>query len=312
MKKLITLLLIVPTMAGFSQTDTVNVSDFTFPGLKWNEYSAYDVTNSVHPIVGANKTWDYSNFTHDSLTVNKIVAMADAPNPNYPEANYAQNTDDTIWSYGAVTDEGIIALADYEDEDDGMVYFKISMFPEKVYLGSKDSVAYISSNSLITIAKTFEGVGNGTLITPIGTFTNTVLVLSTQYSCYEDNGATVCDKDEEIYTWFEKSSFGAVCDISIDPGDDTYELYWYEDITPATGVTTLTKQSKLVTISDNSILINSQSFDKIEVIDLKGTKCLTDNTGRTQLSIKDLKKGVYIYQISNNSTVIEHGKFIKY
>lgn len=320
MKKItIALGIISACFSGYSQGDTVRVTDFALLGSAVLDHEYYNLTEDEIPELGENITWDYSGYVageEDETTLQVIKEMSEAPNPSFAGANMVNHVNNEEWFY-INRDESGVYIVGYDDGSD--VYnMNMQYYPSELYYGSYDSIA---STFMRTV---MEGVGYGTLITPEGTFPNLVLMRTKSYDC----DGSYCELSQISYTWFMKNTyFECPAQLHYFVYDNTVEFAWSEfvdslaagpqfdtvtnpqDTTGTGGEEQIGNETETTVIDVSNI--NNSDYDYIEIFTIRGELLISENNNGSFIKSNVLTSGVYIFKLYKNSKFIGYGKFVK-
>ncbi|WP_306643646.1 T9SS type A sorting domain-containing protein [Sanyastnella coralliicola] len=185
MKKLYTLLVLLMCVVGMN-AQTYTSGDMLSPvanEFTMNQIDYVDLSSQT----GTNQTWDFSNETNWSDLAFSVMNPADVDGAdNFPQANYSLNADDLINNFLSVTSSGASVLGYYGNAG-GIEIIQTFSDPQILYgfpltFGASGSDDYEGSTSSAGFVQGMEGtvtwevVGSGTVITPMGSFSNALLI----------------------------------------------------------------------------------------------------------------------------------------
>lgn len=154
-----------------------------------------DMGSATTPSDGANQTWDYSSVTLQALGTMAFIPAAGTPHAaSYPGANWAFEQTvtglGTDYSYLTINTSNIIMVAD-EVPSDPNAYSDtkhIMQFP--LSFGNTFTDTWADTEGSGTVLWAYSG--HGTMITPLGTFTNIVKVVSNEGDMILWNTSPLC------------------------------------------------------------------------------------------------------------------------
>ena len=295
-----------------------------------NAYMNIDFGNA-----GANQTWDFSSYT---VTENQETGnFVDPANTLWagevPNSNIAMRMelrDETVSymnlsssvlkaNYIGTYAEEVNMLVEYTDDMELMHYpFAYGDSYTDTYGYTMEypemAMVYISSGTV-----TSEADAYGTVITPIGTFTNVLRIKSTDIETTETwiNGMLI---DSGTYTyitydWYHVSSKYPVVSIDYDPEypEDTSITYF----SVSTGTNEM--ESNAVSVCPNpanhKVEINTSDYhvgDKMNVLNANGMTVFSTTIQDNNLivPVSDFNNGLYFIVIATEKGVKRAGKFV--
>jgi len=262
-------LLVLYSPCIFSQSDTIKASDFDLIGIETYNYEMEAHGNSFLPHAGEGTIWDYSNLTYDETWTGVVKEMTEAPSPDFPNANmvsYEIVNDTESWSYMKQDETGIY-LVSYSDEEGVSKSCNLKVVPEKVYYGSFDST--VSAFGGGEMAMVLEGIGYGTVKTPVGVFPDAVLQRTKRYIGYENQWYHLSTG----YTWFLKNRhFESPLSIDYDLEEETIDVSWYEPTDPKILDTSTDPETTQILTGISNQEIEGQWYDNVKIVDVKGVQ----------------------------------------
>jgi hypothetical protein len=314
------------TVSMSLRAQTINSDWVSSPGV--NHVNHYvTLSGSIDPgPAGSGQNWNFGSLVSDSVNTEFVVLPANAPgNSNFPTATVAFVTnegtssynafftvDATVWAsigaYVAATDGNI--LVNYSNPMD-MLHFPASLnstFTDNYAMSfTAGPLSYSRTGTNVTVMD-----ATGTLITPAGTFSNVLRMMSVQ-SYVDDFGIPLPPPAGEgtttVYNWISPDYPGvALLSITIDEtstNSDTTVSYvnptevGFEQISRSTiGVYPNPANDQVRVIADMNIT-------RIDVMDLSGrmvtTQTIASNQSQALVSTSTLTNGVYILRAVNSN-----------
>lgn len=181
MKTTLTLSTLLAATALCAQP-TLQYADVPTSNLLLTVYTLTDPGNVQDPSAGANQTWDFSSATFAPSGTAVLGPSTGTPYAaTYPTANWAWSITPTAgmadYLYMVLSATGMENVATNVPTDPNVYtdHQRIMQFP--LAFGASFSDTYASPDHTGSQTWTYEG--HGTLITPIGTFSDQVILVST-------------------------------------------------------------------------------------------------------------------------------------
>lgn len=268
--------------AALSAQPTLEFSDVPTGNTTLTVYQLTDPGNIVEPSTGANQTWDFSSGTFAAAGNAVMGPSAGTPfAANYPAANWAWTITPTVgaadYLYMVLNNSGMENVAAHVPADPNVYtdFQRIMQFP--MAFGASFVDAFTSPDH--TGTDTWTYAGHGTLITPIGTFTDQVMMVGSDDDVVLWNASPLYPRviaNEDGVMLFGPSSTGVA-----------------ERIAPALAVFPVPASTAL---NITGITATAQW----SVVDLQGRTLLTGRTTdptRTQVDIAALAEGDYLFTV---------------
>lgn len=307
---LIVLLMSGVIAKGQPTLDYVDYTQFYGQSTTFFSNTSTNVDTNIVYLDGANQTWDYGNLVGDTFYQQYYADVAGLPfNSQFPNANLGDsnvfaggigvaygfyeltNSYLTLWGIAGV------ANADYIDPVDNYV------FPfnyQQVHVDSFETVQ--EGPGLITT--TYDGYG--TLISPLGTFTNVVRVKNEIYKQATNTFST-------SYLWVDVVT--GFIHFSVDGND----IQWVDQSMIATAIDEATQNDPLArvypTIGDGNYQLENLSNETLEVtvLDISGRMVFSTSVNTVMYAINLTKEpaGVYLVRVVNQGGHMRTLKIVK-
>ncbi|MBK0404437.1 T9SS type A sorting domain-containing protein [Adhaeribacter sp. BT258] len=291
--------------------------------------SSYSYMFFSSPVVGPNQTWNYSAFTPANSYTISVLNRNTAPFSNaFPAATmvekkggryeYLQNAGNRITNLGAVS----ITPYDTSKWEYDIPYDEMR-FPVTTTTTYTDSFSYKVPgyyNNVCTAINyfTFETVGYGTLITPLGTFNSAVLVKTIRQLKPDTCGPLFGHSKTTEYKWYAPGFHQPlVCFTKAEAllGEFFSGYYLQANITgrreeqianallqtfpnPATSEVTI--QYHLNTLSETSLTV-TDALGKDMLLREEGTRAPGNYSHK--FDVRNLPKGVYLVRLKTADQV---------
>jgi hypothetical protein len=276
--------------------------------------------------MGANQTWNFSNMPTNNLydTFDTyVVAPSSTPFINeFPSANICEVYDGEYDYY-----ENSITESNYLGNDDSTITVTYSpplkMFAYPFYFNN----SFIGNFSATVTPVYFAGFsgsstvtadGYGTLITPAGTYHNTLRVTTTEQVTFSGSGTF--DNGEFVnYSWYINKYGNPLMSITIETidtigGSESDTLVYY-DVNVLTGISEVNTPAQLNIYPNPTtgkiFLTAEEPLSHVTVSDAVG-RILTDLPqndnvpGTTEISLADLPSGIYFVKVqATNGMVVK-------
>lgn len=334
MKKLLLLACTVISLQSFAQI--IYQSDLPFAGLGWT--SGVDTTyNDPVPMGGAGQTWDFSGLQIDYIDTTGFMDAAGTPYAStFPDANLAAHKQGTdAWSYftnestgfyvnGYVTGGTEIVI------DPRQMYVPVPF----TYGNAKTDISRVEIDTtfltyaakiILNYQADFLGDGNGTLITPTGTYPGTLRVRETLLETdsllvdYLGQGNYVTvgweQKQRTFFRWFQTGgTANYLLGIDADSLGDfalrsDYLIQWAvlgtHDMSAVSPFLIYPNPSSgMLTISNTA-----GHFSNIEIMDCTGKRVKRfqpespSSLSEMKLDLSSLPSGMYFYCLTSDNKV---------
>jgi hypothetical protein len=316
------------TVAMSLNAQTINSNWVSSPGTNHvNRYVSLSGTIDPGP-AGSGQNWNFGSLVSDSLNTEFVVPPANAAgNSNFPTATVAFVTNEGPASFSAfytVDANAWTNIGAYLSSTDGNILVNYSnpmdvlRFPASLNSTFTDNFAMSFTAGPLSYSRTGTNVtvmdAAGTLITPVGTFSNVLRMMSVQ-TYVDDFGIPLPPPAGEgsttVYNWISSDYPGAVLlSISIDETSttsDTSVTYvnptevGFEQIASSTIGVFPNPASDQVRV----ILTADMNVSRLELMDLSGRIVTVQTVASNQLqalvSTSALDNGVYILRAVNSN-----------
>lgn len=289
---------------------TIQSSDF-YPTIG-ETYTVY-VSDSVSPgPSGSNVTWDLSGVNiYSSNTFNVLGS-----DPSYPSAtnNLDQGGGSKMYLDLSTEEYFIVALT----FNGGSIVFsntnKMYQFPMSMGTTFTDNFsATINQYGDITLrtgTAEAEVDGYGTLITPVGTYTDALRIHIFKTIVDDDQGA-ISNMTQDIYMWLKAGTFHELANVQITYSDGEAMGSSYYTGATSVGLASNISTNPLVLYPNPAQDIVSLKYDSkinnIEVYDINGRSiAVASNPTNHTIDVSGLNAGIYyVHVYSNNNESVE-------
>jgi hypothetical protein len=309
---------------AFQMTDITPTAGETFKTLKF--FGNYNQGN-----YGANITWDFSNipvFPEDTFIVNVVAPLSTTLGNQFSNATVAVKNEEALYTYLKATNSSLVMLGEADNEvaltysDNKELYaFPLTFGNTTVdnYFGEASDAMFSTS---IQGTITSQANAYGTLILPIGTFTNVMRITTIDSFITRFEGMGMKDSFEEVHTthqWYAAGihypllSLKTIKDIN---GENTENFYLETE--PTTGI--VGKENTLnVSLFPNPFtnwlfIKTTLSHDaQISIYDITGKIVLSEKTNtlnNTKVYVGNLLQGVYVLKVTQGDKVFA-GRIMK-
>lgn len=305
MKKLIlTISTVIFTFTSFSQI-TVTTDNNPSIGDEFTQHIVSEYPKGFNAgDSGENVTWDFSSL--QSVTTSPVNIQANN-NGDYPEANifFTQQGADTFFA----TDEGAFTFygtsssgvsINYSDGQDQMRFpFTYGDSYSDTFMGTIDIFGQTFDREG-TVDVTSDG--HGTLITPEGSYDNSLRIRIVRNAEESAFGDVVASTTDTIYFWYEENTSFPVATYfrNYSDGDMTGQSFNYLD-DASVSVEENEKISASIFPNPASEEVKVEGLENqdytVEVIDLSG-KVLRKSQNEKRVDINELESGIYLVRIT--------------
>ncbi len=291
-------------------------------------------TNYVSPgNSGANQTWDLSSLSTTSTATISVVNTSTTPQGNsFPNANLALSYGNSMFQYVKTSPTALqnMGLSNstitmpYSNPEDLLRFpFTYNDTYSDTWATQFMSGGYMFYRSGTT---TITADGYGTLITPAGTYTNTlrISVLQTyQDSAYMGMPYLISYTNQQ-YMWYREGLRGHIASLySLTSSSSSNEGGTYVDIT--VGVDDLSSFNHSVSLSPNptsdkikiDFELNENKLIDIQIFNTSGqlvkkvqTNPLSKGLHSLTMDVDELSEGIYFAQIWTSGNLISTQRFI--
>jgi hypothetical protein len=281
MKPTTTLIALLASTALLAQP-TLEFSDVPTGNTSLSVYQLTDPGNIVEPSTGANQTWDFSSGTFAAAGNAVMGPSAGTPYAaSYPAANWTWAITPTVgaadYLYLVLNSSGMENVASHVPTAPNVYtnYQRIMQFP--IAFGASFVDAFTSPDHSGTDTWTYAG--HGTLITPIGTFTDQVMMVGSDDDIVIWNASPLYPRviaNEDGVTLFGPGSTGVAENGRMALG-----------VFPVPASTTLT-------------ITGTTTTAQWSIVDLQGRTLLAGRTTdmtRVQVDIAELAEGEYLLTV---------------
>ena len=318
MKKIFSIALVLFSATLFAQPTLTHT---IVPAIGNTVQTFQSDTNFTEGPSGANQTWDFSSFTNtgnyssvyvnpsttsyiDSISGSNLAATTPG------STSYFNSTNSVLELLGLGTTAYVVIYSDPS------TFFS---FPLTYNSSSSDNNAghYVYGGGTIYNTRTgttqLDGDAYGTVITPMGTFTNVLRVKfvqqTTDVTSFSTSHSTVTS-----YSWYSPSYNNAIAQINYTVGDVggspySFKTVNYGNITPSAiyNINNLSEDFFIADLNNNEYnlqLRNGGNIKSVQIYDVQGRmisdfKCNSENV---LIDLKDYSEGLYIVRLldSNN------------
>ena len=285
---------------------------------------------------GASQTWNYGSLTGSSPTFGTIVSVGSTPNgASFPNAtisgknvtggnySYLKTSASAYQNYGIVSSGGVIMS--YSNPEDQMHY------PFTFNNTYSDPWAVNFINGGYTFYRkgttTLTADGYGTLITPAGTYNNTLRIHFVQnYTDSVDFGGTplIYTYNNDEYFWYldgTHTALAATYVLTVNGSPSQGSLY----LSSTVGINDITKSISMYDIYPNPASdfikldftltenknVELRLFNSIgEKLDLKQMENGIQGLNSIEVNVATLPKGIYFAQILLDDNVAQTKRFV--
>jgi hypothetical protein len=255
---------------------------------------------------GPDQVWDFSGLTLTQNSTTTTIAVASAPlSANFPSANYCwkitNNTSISGYTFFSLSNSsfeslGLSVLGQTNKYTDTSIMYKFPYTYGTVINDTYKGITDISPKSFTTVYDAY-----GTLITPLGTYTNVIRQKKTE-------GTTV------NYIWIQTNPFFILMEKTITNGTSS-SISVFKN-TSALGVNQIEPKKAMAVFPNpthaelNLQLPDQQTLDRVAITDITGKIVLTQCQDLNQINVSDLANGMYFIEAhSGNEKFLT--KFIK-
>lgn len=313
--------------AGAAQAQITLTAATHMPKAGRAYYMAFDDTSATptQPIIGANKTWNYSG----------VIASGDDTLDYFgctPQTNCAAFGNANLMT-GSLADTSYEYLktgsADYKRTGIVTPLFSANLssdpldtyrYPFSYNTQFTDAASGTATSTLVplpltvTANDTVKGVGHGTITTPAGTFQNVLQVRSNITMKAMALGQVVAELRTVHYEWFEATSRFPVMTLSylttVYSGQTTEGVAGSYRIPAPAGVSSVAETAAAFQLTPNP----ANGFTRLEIPENSGaeaTVLITDISGKVMfrqplkgqsaltINTADWAKGIYLVRVQN-------------
>lgn len=255
---------------------------------------------------GPDQVWDFSGLTLTQNTTTTTVTVASAPlSSNFPSANYCwkitNNNSISGYTFFSLSNSsfeslGLSILGQTNKYTDTSIMYTFPYTYNTTINDTYKGITDISPKSFTTVYDAY-----GTLITPLGTYTNVIRQKKTE-------GTTV------NYIWIQTNPFFILMEKTITNGTSS-SINVFKN-TSALGINPIEPKKEMAVFPNpthaelNLQLPEQQILDRVAITDITGKIVLEQVQNLNQINVSDLANGLYFIEVhSGNEKFIT--KFIK-
>jgi len=345
---LIAVLGIIPVL--LKAQPTIVQADFPTPGTLWVDFG--DSRTGVHTITpaGPSQTWNYASaFVVDDTTVLNFILPSAVPNgwgSSFPSSGVAlYSAVDTTAEFFKSLSNGFYADGTYYGSLT-TTFNTLDFNPDQLLVPGNFTYNSTRNNtSLIVLdqigppnirvkaytVQSFLGDAYGSLVTPTGTYPNTLRIKETDYSLdstfiditgtgtYTFVNASGPTDTSVVYNWLKNGALALLMSIDYDLINQQSNGADYYSLTPV-GISEVTSENSPMHVYPNPTDVDWIKFDMenadgktLRIFSVEGKLLREENiTGLNSitLSTNSFSKGIYFYEVySNKNTRLHSGKF---
>ena len=251
---------------------------------------------------GANQVWDFSGLT---LTQNSTITNITSVSSNFSNQNYVleitNNNNISVKTYFRRSDSsfeslGIEVLGQANKYTDTSIMYTFPYTYNTTINDTYKGITDISPKSFTTVYDAY-----GTLITPLGTYTNVIRQKKTE-------GTTV------NYIWIQTNPFFILMEKTITNGTSS-SISVFKNTSPL-GVNPIEPKKAMAVFPNpahtelNIQLPEQETLDRVAITDITGKIVLKQDQNLNQINVSNLANGLYFIEAHSGNKKFQT-KFIK-
>ena len=255
---------------------------------------------------GPDQVWDFSGLTLTQNSTTTTVTVASAPlSANFPSANYCwkitNNTNISGYNFFSLSNSsfeslGLSVLGQANKYTDTSIMYTFPYTYNTTITDTYKGITDISPKSFTTVYDAY-----GTLITPLGTYTNVIRQKKTE-------GTTV------NYIWIQTNPFFILMEKTITNGTSS-SISVFKNTSPL-GVDPIEPKKAMAVFPNpahtelNIQLPEQETLDCVAITDITGKIVLKQDQNLNQINVSNLANGLYFIEAHSGNKKFQT-KFIK-
>jgi hypothetical protein len=286
-----------------------------------DEYTMYDALYELPSAAGAGVTWDFSGLSDTSSISMRLLEPSTTPaGNNFPSSTVAWHSfrNPQLWRYytqeaGALVEQGLTELPNsvvYSDEK------RLFDYPLEYGDVFTDQFAGTYNSGGLPIDRSgtvnCEIDGYGTIITPIGTFTDVLRVKIVEDYTDITFGTTVIDLHTETYYWFKAwAHFPIAININGSNNGFAFQSMQYTDAPMSIEEANYSNVTVYPNPSANYLIVSENDFHKAEyeISDMFGKIVNKGLLLLNRIDLNTLSSGIYTLKLTSSDKAIGISRF---